>query len=118
MAFTGALIDHLPDREREAYKYCSRLAVERIYKAREVTDIELAGYHIIHTLLGLMVNAVLHPDRADNRLLLGQASAQYALGEGTEAERIMHVVDYLTGMTDVYALDLYRKINGMSLPAV
>ena len=30
----------------------------------------------------------------------------------------MHVVDYLTGMTDVYALDLYRKINGHQLPIV
>lgn len=116
--FTGALIDHLPNREREAYNHCSRLAVKRIYKAREVTDIELAGYHIIYTLLGLMVDAVLHPDRAYSRLLLEQASSQYALGEGSEAERIMHVVDYLTGMTDVYALDLYRKINGHQLPIV
>ena len=27
------------------------------------------------------------------------------------------VCDYISGMTDVYALDLYRKITGMSLPA-
>lgn len=116
--FAGSLIDHIPPREREAYKRCSRLAVERIYKAQVVTDIELAGYHIIYTLLGLIVDAVLHPDRAYSQLLLGQASAQYALGEGTEAERIFHVVDYLTGMTDVFALDLYRKINGHQLPTV
>lgn len=116
--FSGTLIDHIPEREREAYKRCSELAVKRIYKAQVVTDIELAGYHIIYTLLGLMVDAVLHPKRAYSRLLLGQASAQYALTEGTEAERIFHVVDYLTGMTDVFALDLYRKINGHQLPTV
>jgi dGTPase len=28
------------------------------------------------------------------------------------------VIDHISGMTDVYALDLYRKLNGMSLPAV
>ena len=27
-------------------------------------------------------------------------------------------LDYISGMTDVFALDLYRKINGNSLPAV
>ena len=32
--------------------------------------------------------------------------------------KIQAVFDYLSGMTDVYALDLYRKINGNSLPAV
>ena len=32
--------------------------------------------------------------------------------------RIQAVIDYISGMTDVYALDLYRKINGMSLPAL
>ena len=32
--------------------------------------------------------------------------------------KIQCVLDYISGMTDVYALDLYRKITGMSLPAV
>ena len=32
--------------------------------------------------------------------------------------RIMAVLDYLSGMTDVFALDLYRKINGQQLPMV
>ena len=36
----------------------------------------------------------------------------------TLGERIRAVIDYLSGMTDVYALDLYRKINGHSLPAI
>ena len=34
--------------------------------------------------------------------------------EGTERA----ATDYISGMTDVFALDLYRKINGNSLPAV
>ncbi|MEG0647128.1 MAG: hypothetical protein RR471_08155, partial [Bacteroides sp.] len=32
--------------------------------------------------------------------------------------RIQAVLDYISGMTDIFALDLYRKINGNSLPAV
>ena len=65
-----------------------------------------------------MVEAVLHPDHAYSKLLLNQASSQYPLTGGTEAQRIMAVLDYLTGMTDVFALDLYRKINGHSLPVI
>ena len=30
----------------------------------------------------------------------------------------MAVLDYISGMTDVYALDLYRKITGMNIPGL
>ena len=33
-------------------------------------------------------------------------------------EKLQAVIDHISGMTDVYALDLYRKLNGMSLPNV
>ena len=32
--------------------------------------------------------------------------------------KIQAVLDHVSAMTDVYALDLFRKLNGMSLPAV
>jgi len=28
------------------------------------------------------------------------------------------VVDFVSGMTDLYALDLYRKIKGINIPGV
>ena len=36
----------------------------------------------------------------------------------TQFAKIQAVLDHVSAMTDVYALDLYRKLNGMSLPAV
>jgi dGTPase len=30
----------------------------------------------------------------------------------------MAVLDYISGMTDIYALDLYRKITGINIPGV
>ncbi len=116
--FAGSLIDHLPAPLLTAFRRCEDTARRRIYSCKEVTDIDLAGYHIIYTLLGLMVDAVLEPEKAYSRLLLNQVSAQYQLGAPRLADRIMAVLDYLSGMTDVYALDLYRKINGHSLPSV
>ena len=94
------------------------MAYRRIYQSKEVTDIDLAGYRIIYTLLELMTDAVLEPQKAYSQLLLGQVSAQYQLRAPRLADRIMAMLDYISGMTDVYALDLFRKINGHSLPSV
>ncbi len=116
--FTGSLIDHLPEPLLSAYRHCEEVARQRIYSCKEVTDIDLAGYHIIYTLLELMTDAVMAPEKAYSRLLLNQVSRQYQLEAPRLADRLMAVLDYLSGMTDVYALDLYRKINGHSLPSV
>ncbi|MBP7219240.1 MAG: hypothetical protein KA995_02320, partial [Paludibacteraceae bacterium] len=32
--------------------------------------------------------------------------------------KIQAIVDFISGMTDIYALDLYRKITGMNLPSL
>lgn len=54
-----------------------------------------------------------------NNCLTGtNVSEQYAIKAPTLYGKVQAVLDYLSGMTDVYALDLYRKINGNSLPAV
>ena len=116
--FEGTLIGHLPEPLKSAYKHCEKIAKSRIYLSKEVTDIDLAGYHIIYTLLELMIDAVLEPEKAYSQLLLGQVSNQYQLRAERLSDRIMAVLDYISGMTDVYALDLYRKINGHSLPSV
>lgn len=116
--FQGSLISHLPEHLKTAYKTCEQVAKSRIYSSKEVTDIDLAGYHIIYTLLELMTDAVLEPQKAYSQLLLGQVSSQYQLHAPRLADRIMAVLDYISGMTDVYALDLYRKINGHSLPSI
>lgn len=116
--FSGSLIGHLPEPMRTAYEKCAEFSKANIYNAKVVTDIDLAGYHIIYTLMGLMTEAILNPSKAYSKLLLQQASQQYELQATDLATRVMAVLDYLSGMTDVYALDLYRKISGQSLPNV
>ena len=116
--FTGSLIDHIPPLLLDAYRRCESVARSRIYCCKEVTDVDLAGYHIIYTLLELMTDAVLAPTKAYSQLLLAQVPSQYEVHAEREGDRLMAVLDYLSGMTDVYALDLYRKINGHSLPSV
>ena len=113
--FDGSLIKHVSDDIRDAYKTCEHISVQKIYKNKNVLDIELSGYKIISQLIDLFVEAVMTPERAYSRLLLDRVSAQYDVHAESAYERLMAVVDYVSGMTDVYALDLYRKINGESI---
>ena len=116
--FEGALIKHISGPLNMAYQQCTKVAVEKIYRSRDVLDIELAGFHVISTLLELMIDAVQSPDKAYSELLINRVSSQYDINSPTLYGRIQAVLDYISGMTDVYALDLYRKIKGNSLPAV
>ena len=116
--FQGALIKHVPPQLAQAYDRCSQLAVKRIYRAKEVLDVELAGYQVISTLIELMTEAVTHPDRAYSRLLINRMASQYDIEAPTLYGKVQAVLDYISGMTDVFALDLYRKINGGGLPEV
>ena len=117
-AFHQPLIDCISDVPARAYAHCSEVAYSRIYNSSDVVDIEVAGYQIITTLLDKMINAVLNPDRSYSRLLLDRIPLQYETRAEGVYPRIMAVLDYISGMTDVYALDLYRKIFGMSLPSL
>lgn len=116
--FQGTLIQHMDDLPRKAYEQCEQTAHKKIYHCKDVVDIEIAGYKVITTLTDLMVQAATHSDRTFSRLLINRVSTQYDILAPTLYERIMAVLDYISGMTDVYAIDLYRKINGMSLPDV
>ena len=116
--FAGPLIRRIASRPAEAYARCAALAQEKIYRSKDVLDIELAGFRIISTLLGLMLDAVRDPDKAYSKLLINRVSSQYSIHAPTLFGRVQAVLDYISGMTDVFALDLYRKINGNSLPEI
>ena len=112
------LIDIISDRPCMAYRECTKVAYARIYRAKQVLDVEMAGYKVIYTLLELLIEAVTHPDKAYSKLLIKRVSEQYEIDSPTLYGKVMAVLDYISGMTDVYALDLYRKIIGNSLPSV
>ena len=116
--FEKSLIKHTPERIREAYEACEKLSKDRIYRSKPVLDVELSGYKIIETLMQTFINASMHPDRFHSQQLLDLVSSQYDIRSDKAETRIMAVIDYLCGMTDVFALDVYQKINGISLPIV
>lgn len=116
--FEGTLIDSIGERVYEGYKLCSETAYAKIYRASDVVDIDLAGNQIITYLMEKLIDAVCYPEKNYSQLLLCKFPQQYDINAPTLFGKIQAVIDHVSGMTDVYALDLYRKLNGMSLPAV
>lgn len=116
--YAGTLLDGVDNTLRQAYADCSATAWGKIYNAREVVDIEIAGNRIITYLMDALVGAVMNPERNSSRLLLNIIPGQYDTRTGSVYGRLQSALDHVSGMTDVYALDLYRKLNGHSLPAV
>ena len=116
--FTGSLVKHTSERVRNAYDTCKKISKKRIYNSKPVLDVELSGYKIMDTLMSHMIDAVMLPDRYYSQQLIGRVSSQYDIDAPDLEARIMAVIDYISGMTDVYALDVYQKIIGVALPIV
>ena len=116
--FEGSLIDHISERQKKAYKECEKISFSKIYQSKPVLDIELSGYQIMATLMEVFIEAAVSPSRFYSKQLLRRVSSQYDIENENLEERIMAVLDYISGMTDIYALDIYQKINGISLPIV
>lgn len=116
--FEGSLIDHISECQKKAYKECEKISYSKIYQSKPVLDIELSGYKIMATLMEVFIEAAVNPSRFYSKQLLRRVSSQYDIENENLEERIMAVIDYISGMTDIYALDIYQKINGISLPIV
>lgn len=111
-----ALIEQIEAPLAEAYKACSKVAKSKIYRAQMVLDIELSGYKAISVLLEHYIDAILHPEAAYSEKLLDRVPSQYDVRAENLYDRVLAVLDFLSGMTDVYALDLYRMIQGIEIP--
>ena len=116
--FFGSLIENIAEPQRKAYQYCRKISYQKIYHSKPVLDVELSGYKIMETLMYIFIGAAINPDKFYSQQLIRRVSNQYDINSPEEEKRIMAVLDYISGMTDIYALDLYQKANGISLPIV
>ena len=117
--FQGSLIHHLTGTNKQAYETCTELAYSRIYHTNIVTQIQIAGFKILATILKEYIDAVLKPETFYARNILSVMPEQYKVHQDDSIyTKIQTVTDYVSGMTDSYALNLYRKIKGIELPEI
>ena len=116
--FHGSLVDHTCEHVRAAYRHCSEVSIARIYNSKPVLDVELSGYKIMETLMETLMEAAVSPEKFHSEQLRKRFSNQYDINSSDFETRLMAVVDFVSGMTDIFALDIYQKIQGISLPIV
>ena len=115
---TKSLLKMLDGTSGMAMTAIKNISVSRIYKDPSVIQIEIAGYKILGTLLEEFTPAILDPDDLLSEKLLSIIPQQYHLKSEDLYEKLQTIVDFVSGMTDLYALDLYRKITGINLPGM
>ena len=108
------LIDDIDSSYKKALEEVKSVAVSKIYNARSVIEIQIAGHKILGELLSEFIDAVLKNDSLYTNQLLQLLPVQLVCKTNDPQDQIMSVVDFIAGMTDIYALELYRKIKGIS----
>lgn len=111
------LIDLLDEKTISLIDKIDEISIKRIYNDKSVIEIEIAGYHVIGGLLKEFVSAVLNPDTTKSKKLLQLIPNQFGIKKQENVyQNIQSVVDFISGMTDLFAIDLYRKITGIQIP--
>ncbi len=112
------LLKCLPAKERELIDKINKFSVSHIYNYRAVVEIEIAGYNVIGGLLKEFIHAVLNPKLSKSAKIIKLVSKQFplVLDEQHIYQDIQSLVDFIAGMTDLYAIDIYRKITGITIP--
>ena len=91
--------------------------VRTCYQERSVLEIELAGYEVLSFLLDEFIPAVRHRDGRDAKFdKLLALLPERPDDETSDFERLLLVTDYLSGMTDSFAVSLFRRLRGINLP--
>jgi dGTPase len=117
--FKGSLYEGLKDAEK-ILKDIESVSYKKIYNFHSVAKIELAGFEIMSSLVGKFIEAALTPE-ADrikrHKKVLELLPFQHQLNEqDSPYKKAINIIDFISGMTDLYALELYNNITGIQMP--
>ncbi len=122
--FDHSLIEFIPAAEElEAIKLRS---MATIYSTPRGVEIEAAGFAVLGGLLDDFVAAVSdlarrgkHASPRSHKLL--RLVPEQSIGPNRDPDtnpyqRLLRMIDFVSGMTDSYAVSLFKKVRGISLP--
>lgn len=120
--FDRPLIDVIPSAG--AMGEIQDISRKTIYQTERGVQIEIAGYEVLGGLLDTFASALndiaSKGDGASKRShkLASQLPAECvtAARESSAYARLMRLLDFVSGMTDSYAVGLYKRVKGIALP--
>lgn len=113
-SFQSSLVKQLPGHYQLALNNCRDLSVEKIYNHPSVIKIELTGFNVLGTLMNEFTSAILEPNKPYNAKLLSLLPQQFTPASQELYPKLQSVVDYISGMTDLYAMQLYKDLRGIN----
>ncbi|MDN5578702.1 MAG: deoxyguanosinetriphosphate triphosphohydrolase, partial [Chryseobacterium sp.] len=93
-------------------------SIEKIYGHKAVIEIENAGYNVMYELLNHFIPPILKEKserKSYDKMALKLLPKQFLYEEGSDYQKVLGVIDFVSGMTDNFATDLYRKIKGIEI---
>jgi dGTPase len=82
-----------------------------------VIEVKVAGYEVLGGLLEEFVTAISNEQLSKSYLIKKLLPNFNLADESLDLyKKILKVTDYISGMTDSYAVSVYKKIKGISLP--
>ncbi len=127
--FDKPLLDVFPADLQSDLNQIIKLSVKHIYRSRTVLEIEAAGFNVVAELLDLFINATIDKHTYGDKLrkqkpysekILSILPEQFLFdGEPHGRDlylRILRICEFVAGMTDSYAVSIYRKLKGIELP--
>jgi dGTPase len=118
--FNDTLLDNI-NKRTGALNNVNDISVNKIYGHNTVVQIEIAGFNVMSELLQLFIPALLKekPNPKDVKIA---KLLPYQFTEFRETNskylKAMNALDLISGMTDEYATDMYRRLKGIVIPGL
>ena len=108
-------------KRAKALNRIKEISIAKIYKSRSVVEREVAGYEVLGGLLDTFIDSY---NEAYEKKISSKNKSVFALLPNRISEdipddiylRLLRIIDFVSGMTDSFAVSLFRKIKGISLP--
>jgi len=115
-SYMSTLMDDV-EAKCKSLKRINDISVKRIYNHHSVIKVELAGYKVMSGLLELFVPGILNPSASgiEKKSLVLLPEQFKTEPEAAPYDKVMGVIDFVSGMTDDYAIEMYRNIMGIDI---
>jgi dGTPase len=119
--FDQALTENIPSQQ--ALKTITEISIEKIYRAKQVVEIEAAGHEVLPGLLHEFIEAGFHSVKGGQSrkysnlalLLPEEILFNCKQSHGDTYLILREIIDFVSGLTDRHALSLFKKIKGFSI---
>jgi dGTPase len=114
--YTSTLMDDVETKCPSLHDI-QKLSVSKIYDHHSVIKVELAGYKVMSGLLDIFVPAIINesPSGIEKKSLVLLPEQFRVDNSSSSYDKVMGVIDYVSGMTDDYAIEMYRNIMGIEI---